>query len=1156
LGVRIGLIGLGGLLLPASFAQTPPSVPVTPNRNTARIVSVEGQVQLLPFGANRWTTAHTNEIVRAHDRLRTGWKSRAALRLSNQSLLRVNQLSTLEIQPPPVETQPAVLDLRSGAMFLFSRDQPVEAQFQTPQASGAIRGTEFNVEVNDRNQTVVTLLEGAVALNNAQGTVALTSGEQGVVEPGKAPTKSAVINAINVIQWCLDYPGVLDPDELSLSRDRRQALAPSLTAYRAGDLLQAAAAYPNDRAPTDDAERVYRAAVFLAVGQVDETEATLRSLTHPSPLADALREVIAAVKYQTWNRAAIPGTATEWLAESYYEQSRAQLAEALKAARAAVQKSPEFGFAWERVAELEFGFGHTAAALSALEKSLALAPRNAQALTLKGFILSARNRPTAALSYFDQAIAVDGGLGNAWLGRGLCRIHRGDTKGGLRDLQTAVALEPNRALLRSYLGKAFSQARDLPRATRELRRARELDPNDPTAWLYLALLDQEENRVNDAVKALEKSQEQNENRRLFRSRLLLDQDRAVRSVNLASMYQDAGMDDVSVREASRAVDTDYANYSAHLFLANSYEALLDPKEINLRYETPYFSEFLLANLLAPVGAGTLSQNISQQEYSSLFESDGFHLSSDSEYFGNGGWHQTAGQSGTFGNSSYSMDLDFHSDPGFRPNNDFLDTIFYAKIKQQLTPQDSVFVESIYRDFASGDVAQYYNQGAADTTMRAHEIQQPILFAGYHHEWAPGSHTLFLAGRLNDTLDIRDTAATIPFFTRNAAGTVTGVSTPAYDLAYNRIIDAYSTDLQQIEQVQNHTLVAGARYQTGNADTLSQTARGPGTWTESFAPELDRLSFYAYDHWQVVSMVELIGGVSYDRLQYPRDVDTSPITNQTATKDQVSPKAGFILTPWQNGHLRGAYTRSLGGVFFDNSVRLEPVQLAGFTQAFRSLAPESSVGLVPGTRFESWNLAFDQTLPTGTYLGIEGDVADSYGDRLAGAFNGPAGLFGPVTPTATEQTVAYRERALIVTVNQLVGHEWSLGARYQLTDAELNTAAPSLPASAGGLSVFDQATSATLQQAVLFLGYTHPCGVFTQFDSVWSAQSNRHYSPNIPGDDFWQFNVFVGYRFPRRQAELRLGMLNLANRDYQLNPLTLYEELPRKRMLTASLKFNF
>ena len=91
-----------------------------------------------------------------------------------------------------------------------------------------------------------------------------------------------------------------------------------------------------------------------------------------------------------------------------------------------------------------------------------------------------------------------------------------------------------------------------------------MDPQDPTSWLYSALLNQEENRVNDAVTDLENSQELNQNRSVYRSRLLLDQDQAVRGANLASIYRDAGMSDVSMHEAGRAVNDDYANYSAHL----------------------------------------------------------------------------------------------------------------------------------------------------------------------------------------------------------------------------------------------------------------------------------------------------------------------------------------------------------------------------------------------------------------------------------------------------------------------------------------------------------------------------------------------------------------------------------------------------------------
>ena len=63
-------------------------------------------------------------------------------------------------------------------------------------------------------------------------------------------------------------------------------------------------------------------------------------------------------------------------------------------------------------------------------------------------------------------------------------------------------------------------------------------------------MNQERNRINEAIRDLEKSQELNDNRSVYRSQMLLDQDKAVRSANLATMYQDAGMFDVSVDEAS------------------------------------------------------------------------------------------------------------------------------------------------------------------------------------------------------------------------------------------------------------------------------------------------------------------------------------------------------------------------------------------------------------------------------------------------------------------------------------------------------------------------------------------------------------------------------------------------------------------------------
>ena len=58
------------------------------------------------------------------------------------------------------------------------------------------------------------------------------------------------------------------------------------------------------------------------------------------------------------------------------------------------------------------------------------------------------------------------------------------------------------------------------------------------------------------------------------------------------------------------------------------------------------------------------------------------------------------------------------------------------------------------------------------------------------------------------------------------------------------------------------------------------------------------------------------------------------------------------------------------------------------------------------------------------------------------------------------------------------------------------------------------------------------------------------------DDFWQLNAFTGYRFARRRAEVAVGLVNITDEDYELEPLTLYTELPRERTLVARFSFKF
>jgi tetratricopeptide (TPR) repeat protein len=1154
-----------------SAAVPPPGSP--------SVIEWEGTAEVSRRGSPAWDPAYTNQVLFAGDQFRTGERSRATIRLSPLSLLRLGSLSHVVVPDPtrPPATRGRIqLNLLRGLYYFLHRDRPGEFEIKTKTVATIVRGTEFNVRVYEDGTTRVSLVDGAVEMSNEFGTLNLSSGEEGLAEPGRPPVRTAKIEAVNdLIQWALYYPGVLDLAELELDPAATATLAESLAAYRSGDLLAALAKYPPGRQPGSNEEKVYLAALLLSVGLVEEalvlagplaSECGDETEVSANTLALALQQVVAAVKQKEWKRRGPERSATAWLAESYSAQARAALDEALRAARKAVALSPDFGFGWARVAELEFSFGRTDAALAALDKALEFSPRNAQALALKGFLLSAQNRIARAIEFFDQAIAVDGALGNAWLGRGLCRIRRGEREAGLADLQVAATVEPQRAVLRSYLGKAYSDRRDAPRAEKELNLARQFDPGDPTSWLYSALLNERRNRINEAVRDLERSQELNDNRSVYRSALLLDQDRAVRSANLARIYQDAGMTEVASREAARAVNADYGNYSGHLFLANTFNVQLEAQQNNFRFETAAQSSYLVANLLAPVGGGTLSPTLSQQEYSRLFERNRLGVVSVTDYTGNGDWRQAGAVHGNHGGTSYAVEAVHRSFNGQRVNNDLEQTLLSAKLNQQLTTADNLFFEIQTLDASSGDTFQYYDKNSANPGVRYEEKQEPIVTAGWHHQWAPGSHTLLLATVLNDrvTADNPQSPALVVF---KPFGPITAINGITLRQAYSGELEIYGAELQQIWQTPRHTTIAGGRFQYGNFENRNRQDL-PSSLAAVFPdppePAIDqkveslyrRFSLYAYHYWRALDSLQLIAGLTFDDLTYPENFRLAPLASGTESESRLSPKAGVIWTPTSAATVRFGYSRSLSGASLEQSFQIEPVQVAGFLQSYRSLIPDSVVGAAAGARQETFDLSLEYTLPTDTYLGLSGQLLNSKLDRSVGTYDVLPALFDFAIASSLREQLDFRERSLAVHINQLVGRDWSFGARYRISEARLQSEFPGVPAGIF-LNNFSpsQEIEGLLQQVNLYAAINHRSGFFARIEGNWYHQHNSGYTPARPSEDFWQLNALVGWRFLHRKAELSAGLLNLTDQDYRLSPVNLHSELPRDRTFAMRLRLN-
>ena len=423
-----------------------------------------------------------DEQLKANDGIRTDEHSRAVVRLSDLHAMRMEENTNVQISPGMLGESgeaPAApqLAINGGAVFLFSREQEGKVLINTPAVKGRMKGTQLFVRVSPGGRSFFQVLEGQVDLSNTHGTVTLAAGEAGEALPGSAPRRTAVLEAKNILQWALYYPAVLDPGELGLSASERKTAAASLAAYESGDLLRALELYPN-HSPATTGARLYKAGVLLAVGRVDEAKILLASvpadasgrralermieavtmdrevalrpndLSGKNPIAAGLRfsapssddfQVIEPPTGKETPASAVPdfarqlarisvngsrtaATCSESIAESYWYQSRANLLSAHYFARQATELSPDNGYAWTRLAELEFSFSRHRAASAALERGLALTPRNAQAHALRGFILSAENRIADARAEFVLATQLDGALGNGWLGLGLTKI--------------------------------------------------------------------------------------------------------------------------------------------------------------------------------------------------------------------------------------------------------------------------------------------------------------------------------------------------------------------------------------------------------------------------------------------------------------------------------------------------------------------------------------------------------------------------------------------------------------------------------------------------------------------------------------------------------------------------------------------------------------
>lgn len=148
------------------------------------VVSVEGRPESKELGGS-YRRMKVNQMVHEGDIVKTEKGERVGIAFVGGAELRINENSEFEIQSGG-GAKPVSVKTRLGDVWTRLIGKHSGIQIRTPAAVAAVRGTECDVNVNERVD--VKVYEGHVDLENEKGTTSLRAGQQASVGGvGQAP---------------------------------------------------------------------------------------------------------------------------------------------------------------------------------------------------------------------------------------------------------------------------------------------------------------------------------------------------------------------------------------------------------------------------------------------------------------------------------------------------------------------------------------------------------------------------------------------------------------------------------------------------------------------------------------------------------------------------------------------------------------------------------------------------------------------------------------------------------------------------------------------------------------------------------------------------------------------------------------------------------
>jgi len=569
---RIHLLA-SGLLLALISAL---AIADTTKNIVAEIISIQGLGSYRRGADQDWSPAKASQGVLEGSFVRTNDASKMALLFTDDTQVRLNQNSIMQVRNVAKKAGDVTTVLLAvGRAWSQTKRQPgSELNFETPAASAAIRGTDWEIEVDSEGKTLMTVFSGKVEFFNASGRITVERNEAAVAEVGKAPVKLLLSSPRDRVQWVNSIRPEAFRYLQANDTDESQTLVAQL--LQTGDLASARQQLINlvDSGRGTQGSYLLLADIQLSDGEFLVAEHTLESglarfkgdarLLSQLARIQILAERLDAADQTLAKAHADSAEPSVFLIQGLLAQRRGDGDGAIRAYEKAIVRAPGEDRAWFGLGSIQTEREDSLPARRNLSRALEIHPKGAGYLGEIGVLETFANRFSDAALAFQTAIEQNPGDYVALTGRGLLYLKQGKPDAALEDFLRAGVMEPRYARAKTYTAITYYQQGRHADAISTLHQAIEIDEKDPLPFMLLAQIYTD---LFEAGKAVHASRAAIDRLPYLKSVNQLANDQKG-NANLGASLAFFGMEDWAMEQAVRSYSPFWGG--SHLFLADRY----------------------------------------------------------------------------------------------------------------------------------------------------------------------------------------------------------------------------------------------------------------------------------------------------------------------------------------------------------------------------------------------------------------------------------------------------------------------------------------------------------------------------------------------------------------------------------------------------------